>query len=87
MHCAKRERVRVRKAGDPLSHSLNERKRAVDLAQRPQHEREIGHGGHARVHPEAKGQIVVAARLEQRERALQMGSRFKIFAREVVGNP
>jgi hypothetical protein len=35
---------------------------------------------------EAKGQIVVATRLEQSERAFQMMSRFDIFTRELMGD-
>ena len=35
---------------------------------------------------ETKGQIIVAARLEQREREFQMMSRFYIFSRELMGD-
>ena len=39
--------------------------RALDLAQRPQRERQVGHRGDSGVLSEAEGQIVVAAGLEQ----------------------
>ena len=47
----------------------------------------IGHRGDAGVRSEAKGQIVVAARLEQGERAFQMIPRFAILAGEPASHP
>ena len=69
VHCAERKRVGVGEACDPRIHAPNERDSAIDFAERPQRERQIGHGGDAWVHPETIGQIIVAARLEPRERA------------------
>ena len=54
----------------------DEGNRAPDVAQRPQRERQAQHRRDAGVLPEAKGQIVVAAGLEQGERAFQMIPRF-----------
>ena len=56
---------------DPRLHAVDERNRAIDLAERPRRNRQIGHRGDAGVQSEAKGQIVVAAGLEQGERPFQ----------------
>src|SRR5271166_1943186 len=53
-----------------------------DVAQGPQSEREVGHRRDAGVLSEAKCQIVVAAGLEQGERAFQMFSGFVVLAGE-----
>ena len=58
-------------ARDPRLHAVDERNRAIDIAERPRRNREISHRGDAGVRSEAKGQIVVAAGLEQGERAFQ----------------
>ena len=84
--CAKRERGGVGKARDPRFHSLNERNRSVDLAKRPRNERQIDHRSDAGIRREAKRQIVVAAGLEQGERAFQFTQGFDKFAGEVVGH-
>ena len=60
----------------------NERNCAPNVAQRPQREREVKYRRDARVLPEAKGQIVVPAGLEQRQRALQIFSRFAVLSGE-----
>src|SRR6516162_11104916 len=82
MHCAEREGVRVCEAHDPRIHALNQRNSLINLAERPQHECEIGHGGHAKVHPEAKRQIVVAPGLEQGESTFEMLPRFAVLSGE-----
>ena len=55
--------------------------RAPDLADGPQDEREGKHRPEADVMSEAERQIVVAARLEQGERAFQMIARFASILR------
>ena len=60
-----RERSDMVEARGSRLHAVDERNRAIDLAERPQHEGEIAHRGDAGVMSEAKGQIVVAAGLEQ----------------------
>ncbi len=69
-------------ARDPRLGAADERNRAFDVAQRPQREREVEHRRDAGVLSEAKGQIVVAAGLEQGERAFQMIARFAILSGE-----
>ena len=49
----------------------------IDFAERPRHNRQIGHRGDSGVWSEAKGQIIVAAGLKQGERAFQMLPRFE----------
>ena len=49
--------------------------------------RQIGHRGDAGVRSEAKGQIVVAAGLEQGERAFQMIPRLRVLAGEPASHP
>ncbi len=71
----------------PPLHAVDERNRAIDLAERPQREGKIGHRADARVRSEAKGQIVVAARLEQGERTFQMILSLAIFAGEPMSDP
>ena len=66
---------------------VDERNRAIDFAERPRRKREIDHRGDAGVLSEAKGQIVVAAGLEQGERAFQMIPRFAILAGEPASDP
>ena len=66
--------------------AANERSRALDIAQRPQDKREIEHRGDAGVRSKAKGQIVVAARLEQGECALQVIARFTYRRRTSSGS-
>ena len=58
----------------------------IDFAERPRHNRQIGHRGDSGVWSEAKGQIIVAARPEQGERAFQMLPRLKIVSGEVQGD-
>ena len=62
------------------SHAIGERRRAIDLAERPRREGKKRHRSDARVHSEAISQVVVAARAEQGERAFQMTPRFDIVS-------
>jgi hypothetical protein len=66
--------------GDPRLHAVDDRSRAIDLAQRPQRDRQIGHCANAGVHPEAIREIVVAAGLEKGERSFQVISRLRVLA-------
>ena len=75
-------RPAIRASASPI-----EGNRALDLAQRPQCEREIEHRRDAGVVSEAEGQIVVAAGLEQGERAFQMLARFAILSGEPMRDP
>ena len=59
-------------ARDPRLHAVDERNRTIDLAERPRHERQMGHRRDAGVMAEPKCQIVVTAGLEQGERPFQM---------------
>ena len=54
----------------------------LDLAERPQYKRKIGHGGDAEVLSETERHVVVAAGLEQGERPFQMIICIAILARE-----
>ena len=74
-------------ARDPRLHAVNERNRAIDLAERPQRNRQIDHRADAGVMSEAKGQIVVAAGLEQGERPSKMIPRLAILAGEPASHP
>ena len=74
---AVRKRADVGEVGHPLMHAINERNCAIDVAERPGRHRQIDHRGDARVLSEAKGQIVVAAGLEQVERLLEVIPRLR----------
>ena len=66
----------------PLPGAADERTRAFDIAERPQRKREVVHRRDAGILSEAEGQIVVAAWLEQGQRALQMIACFRILSGE-----
>ena len=66
---------------------VDERNRAIDLAESPQRNRQIGHRGDAGVRSEAEGQIFVAAGLEQGERPFEVIPRFAILAGEPASDP
>ena len=83
----KRERADMGEVRDPRLHAVDERNRAIDLAERPRRDRQIDHRGDAGVQPEAKGQIVVAAGLEQGERTFQVIPRLAILAGEPASDP
>src|SRR5271166_6891490 len=74
----------MRHAREPLVRAVNERYRAPDVSQRPCRDRQVAHCRDAGVLPEAKGQIIVPAGLEQSKRALQMLARFHVFSGETV---
>ena len=52
--------------------AVDELARASDLAERPEHDRQIGHRGNAHVLAEAKGEIAVSLRIEDRQRLLEV---------------
>ena len=64
---AQPERGDMGEVRDPRLHAVDERDRAIDLAERPRHDRQRTHRGGAGVLSKAKSQIVVAAGLEQGE--------------------
>jgi hypothetical protein len=73
---------------DPPVHAVDERNRAVDLAERPGRKRKIDHRGGARIHSETKGQIVViTAGLELRERPFQVILCLAVVAGEPASDP
>ena len=72
---------------DPRLHTIVKRNRAIDLAERPQRGRQIGHRGDAGINSEPKSQIVVAARLEQGERPFEVIPRLAILAGEPASQP
>ena len=87
VHSSKRERADVGDARHPRLHAVDKRNRAIDLAERPRRFRQIGHRADAGIQSEAKGQIVVAAGLEQGERTFQMLPRLAILAGEPASHP
>ena len=87
VHSSKRERADMGEVRDPRLHAVDERNRAIDLAERPRRNRQIGHRGDAGVHAEAKGQIVVTAGLEQGERPFKVIPRLAILAGEPASHP
>ena len=87
MHSCEGAHADMREARDAKLRLVNERNRAIDVAERPQGVRQIDHRGDARVQAEAKSLIIVAAGLEQGERAFKMIPRFEKLAGEPVGDP
>jgi hypothetical protein len=75
------------KGRNPRLHTLDERNRAIHLAESPRPDRQVSHRVHAGVLSEAKGQVIVAAGLEQGERTFQMIPRFGILAGEPASYP
>ena len=73
--------------GDPRLGVDNEGNRPPDVTQRPQGEREIQHRRNSLVVSEAKGQIVVAPGLEERQRVFQGLARFEILTGEPMRHP
>ena len=86
MHSPECARADMREARDPRLGVADEGNRAPDVAQRPQREREEKHRRDARVLSEAERQIVVAAGLEQGERAFEMMPRFYKLSGKPVGD-
>ena len=70
------------KVRDPSLSAADQGNRWFDVAHRPQCEREVMHRQGAGVRSKAKSQIVVAAGLEQGERALQVISRLRVITGE-----
>jgi hypothetical protein len=79
------ERADMRDACCPRPSVVDKGQSARDVAQRPKREREERHRRDTRVLSEAEGQIVVAAGLEQGERAFQMLSRVAVLSSEPMG--
>ena len=77
----------MREAREPLVRAVNEGYRAPDVSQRPRCNRQVAHRRDAGVLPEAKGQIIVPAGLEQSKRALEMLARFGVLSGEPVCGP
>ena len=75
----------MRDAFDALVRLLRESDRARNVAQTPQDNREEKRCSNTGVLSEAKGDIVVPARLEQGDRAFEMLSRLAILASEPMG--
>jgi hypothetical protein len=75
-----RTRADMREARSPRLSASDEGDRTIDLAQRPQSEREHPHRRDAGVVSEPERQIVVAPGLEQGERAFLMLSGFGVLS-------
>jgi hypothetical protein len=71
----------------PLLGPINQGQCAIDLAEGPRNKRQIDHGGDTFVMCEAKGQVVVAAGLEQGERLLEVIPCLAILADEPASHP
>ena len=82
----KRERAGMSDVRGPPLHAVDERNRAIDLPERPQRDRKIAHRADARVESEAKGQIIVTARLKHCERTFEVIPRLAISSREPAGD-
>ena len=63
-------------------HPRQERRRAIDLAERPQYKRKKRHRGDALVLSETERQVVVTAGSEQGERSFQVIPRLRVLAGE-----
>lgn len=81
------KRADMRQARDPCLGVDDERNRTSNIAQWPQHMREVKHCCDAGVYSKVKGEIVVAAWSEQRERALQTIARLDVLSGKQVGDP
>jgi hypothetical protein len=84
---SKRERADMGEVRDPRLHAFYERNRAIDLAERPGRNRQVKHRGDTGVLSEAKGQVIVAAGLEQGERPFEVIPRLAILAGEPASDP
>src|SRR5271165_2329772 len=72
---------------DPRLHAVDERNRAIHLAESPRRNRQVSHCVYAWVHSEAKGQVIVAAGLEQGERPFEVIARLPILAGKPAKDP
>ena len=77
----------VGEARDPRRSIVGQGNRALDVAQRPQRERQENHRRDARILPEAEGQIVVAPGLKQGQRTFQSAPRFEEISGEPMRGP
>ena len=84
---SKRQRAAIRDGGETRPSVFGQGHGALDVAERPQGHRRAQQDGGADVNPEAKGQIVVAARLEQGERAFEIVARFPDTLRRTGRSP
>ena len=84
---SKRERADMGEVRDPRLHAFYERNRAIDLAERPGRNRQVKHRGDTGVLSEAKGQVIVAAGLEQGERPFDVIPSLAILAGEPACEP
>src|SRR5580704_12430881 len=71
--------------GPPL-HAIGERNRAVDLSEWPQCKSQIAHRADAGVEAEAKGEIIVTARLKRFEGLCEVIPRLAISSRKPAGD-
>ena|ERR1700733_3778214 len=80
-------RVDMGEARDPRLSVASKGNSALDVAHRPQREREVEHRRHAGILSEAKGEIVVTPGLKQRDSAFQMAARFAVLSGEPMREP
>ena|ERR1700722_6036062 len=80
-------RVDMGEARDPRLSVATKGNRALDVAQRPQRQREVVHRCDAGILSEAKGEIVVTPGLKQRDSAFQMAARFAVLSGEPMREP
>ena len=69
-------------AGDPRPRALDKGQGAINLAQGPNSDREVEHRSDPRIVTKAEGQVVVAARPEERERLFEMVLGFVVLSSE-----
>ena len=83
VHSSRRECADMGEARDPRLHAVDERSRAIDLAESPQRSGQIGHRCDVGVPSEiGRPDIFVAAGLEQGERPFEVIPRLAILAGE-----
>lgn len=75
-------RTEMREPRDTRLSVADEGTRAPNLAQRPQHTREVKHRRHAHVLAKAEGQIVITPGLENGQRMFKMISRLAVLSSE-----
>ena len=77
----------MRDGGESRLSAFDKGQRTLDFAEWPKSNRRANQYGEADVQSKAKGQIVIAARLEQRKRAFKIFARFGVLSGELVGYP
>src|ERR1700722_17448574 len=80
-------RVDMGDARHPRLSAATKENRALDVAHRPQREREVEHRRHAGILSEAKGEIVVKPGLKQHDSAFRMAARFAVLSSEPMREP